>query len=312
MKNKHTCPVCKRKLNKSDLYVFTRTRKKLKGEVIKAHKPEKDEDMKDEMGKFDNARLMDKEIFKVYKSLDNEMLREIMNVPLKESYGAKVDMIVRQAIFIKNHDKSSQILVFSQWSEFLKILAQSMKRNGVKFLSSTKVPGQSMQHTRRGKRSEDNSIERFKKNPEITCYLLNAKAQAAGLTLTNASHVFLCEPLVNLSLELQAISRIHRIGQTRPTTIWNFIIEDTVEESIAYLSTKKRLQFAKNGDKSSDEYVDEDAMGVTELTKGLDKLVDKNDGEIIGDDELWASFFASRSPKIIESVVENTTTTAVQ
>ena len=38
---------------------------------------------------------------------------------------------------------------------------------------------------------------------------------SSGLTLINASHVFLCEPLVNPALELQGISRVHRIGQQK-------------------------------------------------------------------------------------------------
>ena len=71
----------------------------------------------------------------------------------------------------------------------------------------------------------------------------------SGLTLVNATHVYLCEPLVNTALELQAISRIHRIGQTRETTVWMFTIGSTVEESIFNLSTTKRLEFVNSHSK---------------------------------------------------------------
>ncbi len=330
MKNKPICPVCKRTLHRSDLYVFTRTQRKLRGGLIqnsgKGHNSTEqinsgnhklgDGAVDQEMSKLSNTRLMERDLFKVYKSLDDDVLRSIISVPLVESFGSKVDMIVRQALFLRNQEKGVQILVFSQWPQFLHILGQSLKQNGVRYISSEEIRSRRRETVREEGSSrnnvktlkfmrESNEIEEFKRNPEITCFLLNAKAQAAGLTLTNASHVFLCEPLVNLSLELQAISRVHRIGQTKPTTVWNFVIEDTVEESIAYMSTKRRIELSKERgpDSSTDaKYVDEDALDVTELSKNSDKLVDK-DGEVIANNDLWASFFANRSVQVVDSVV---------
>jgi E3 ubiquitin-protein ligase SHPRH len=71
--------------------------------------------------------------------------------------------------------------------------------------------------------------------------LLHGKAQSSGLTLINATHVFLCEPLINTAIELQAIARVHRIGQHRPTTVWMYLVSGTVEESIYELSVTRRL-----------------------------------------------------------------------
>lgn len=303
-----TCPVCNRKLHKSDLYTFTRTKKQLTGGVVndgevKEEEEENDVDVLDEQGQLNNKHQVDKDLFKIYKSLDDDLLREIMNIPLKQSYGSKVDMIVRQVLFLREHENHPQILVFSQWPQFLKILGHSMRQNDIEYLSSvepTRKYHRRDMHSKSLQGSED--IETFKRNRDITCFFLNAKADAAGLTLTNASHVFLCEPLVNLPLELQAISRVHRIGQLRQTTVWNFVIENSVEESIAYMSTKKRLELARE-EENGEEYVDEDAIGVTELSKNLDKFVDKNDGEVIANDDLWASFFAAKSTSVTESLV---------
>jgi E3 ubiquitin-protein ligase SHPRH len=62
------------------------------------------------------------------------------------------------------------------------------------------------------------------------------------LNLVNASHVFLCEPLLNTALELQAIARVDRIGQQQETNVWLYLVDGTVEESIHQLSVKRRME----------------------------------------------------------------------
>jgi len=59
--------------------------------------------------------------------------------------------------------------------------------------------------------------------------LLNLKQGAEGLTLVHATHVFMVEPVMNNGLDQQAINRIHRVGQTRQTFVWRYLIEDTIE-----------------------------------------------------------------------------------
>lgn len=51
----------------------------------------------------------------------------------------------------------------------------------------------------------------------LTKRLLNSERENAGLNLTCASRVFLLESVVHHGFELQAIARIDRLGQTRPT-----------------------------------------------------------------------------------------------
>lgn len=280
-----------------------------------------DDDL-DRLKLLQNRRLFEKDMDFVYQGLPTAQLREISNIGLKRNYGTKVDMIIRQAKYLVTKDPSVQILVFSQWNAFLLLLGRAMNYEGVKFKSWMNQKAAVSNETGIGRASRKNNssnsklnqdITDFKRDPSITCFLLNTIAQAAGLTFTNASHVFLCEPMVNLSFELQAVNRIHRIGQTKETSVWNFIIEGTIEESIAYLGTKKRIQAAKvrksvmnteqeerNEVAESADEIDDDVLEAKELTKVND--TSRKDGEVIPDDDLWAAFFAARSVKVIGSV----------
>ncbi|GAV29067.1 hypothetical protein PMKS-002546 [Pichia membranifaciens] len=357
MKTKKVCPLCQKKLRADELYNFTYSRGGLKGDIVESlhdHKEEvapvenkenetngegikneddninedgnlADDDL-DRLKLLQNRRLFEKDMDFVYQGLPTAQLREISNIGLKRNYGTKVDMIIRQAKYLVSKDPSVQILVFSQWNAFLLLLGRAMKYEGVQFRSwmNQKAAVSHEDGVGRTSRKGNNSnsklnqdITDFKRDSSITCFLLNTIAQAAGLTFTNASHVFLCEPMVNLSFELQAVNRIHRIGQTKETSVWNFIIEGTIEESIAYLGTKKRIQAAKvrksvmkteeeqqgedaESDKDETEEIDDDVLEAKELTKVND--TSRKDGEVIPDDDLWAAFFAARSVKVIGSV----------
>ena len=61
---------------------------------------------------------------------------------------------------------------------------------------------------------------------------------AEGLDLTVANHIFFLEPLLDNSMELQALNRCHRIGQLRVVNIYKYIIEGTIEENIVKLAEK--------------------------------------------------------------------------
>ena len=62
--------------------------------------------------------------------------------------------------------------------------------------------------------------------------LLSAKAGGVGLNLTGASRLILFEPDWNPAIDLQAMGRIWRDGQTKPVFIYRLICNGTIEESI--------------------------------------------------------------------------------
>ncbi|MBE3045294.1 SWF/SNF helicase family protein [Candidatus Bathyarchaeota archaeon] len=152
-------------------------------------------------------------------------------------------------------------------------------------------------------------IKNFKEDPSIEVFILHAKAHSSGLNLVNASHVFLCEPLLNTALELQAIARIDRIGQRQETTVWLYLVDGTVEESIYNLSVSRRLQHmgeaaggkgkgkgkSGSGGASAEEL---EAANTLELEQAqLSRLVrkDKSGGEVVDKGDVWQCLFGQGS-----------------
>ncbi|KAJ3221148.1 hypothetical protein HDU81_010865 [Chytriomyces hyalinus] len=138
------------------------------------------------------------------------------------SLGSKTDFILRHLLHIQRTDATAKTLIFSQWDQVLNIISMGCEQNGIC-------------HVRFDIGKGKDSIQRFREDPDIKVFMLNAKSQSSGLTLVCATHVFLVEPVVNPNLEMQAINRVHRIGQTKETFVYRYIIKDTIEERVCAL-----------------------------------------------------------------------------
>ena len=71
-------------------------------------------------------------------------------------------------------------------------------------------------------------------------FLLSLKAGGVGLNLTAADYVIHLDPWWNPAVEQQASDRAHRIGQTRPVTIYRLVLQGSIEEQILSLHGQKR------------------------------------------------------------------------
>eukprot|EP00833_Pecoramyces_ruminatium_P000475 jgi/Orpsp1_1/1174507/evm.model.c7180000050359.1 len=131
-----------------------------------------------------------------------------------DSVNKKVNRLINDLLRDKQmNDKS---IVFSQWTKVFDLLDGPLKKANINYV---RLDGQMS----RIKRNE--SIQKFKDDPNISVMLISLKAGGLGLTLTVASRVYLFEPHFNPAAENQAIDRVHRLGQNKPVFVYHYIME---------------------------------------------------------------------------------------
>jgi superfamily II DNA or RNA helicase len=128
-------------------------------------------------------------------------------------------------------DNGHKALVFSQFVDHLRLISEYLDSKGIKYQyldGSTPV-----------KKRED-AIVAFQSGKGGDLFLISLRAGGMGLNLTAADYVLHMDPWWNPAVEDQASDRAHRIGQTRPVTIYRLITENTIEEKILNLHAHKR------------------------------------------------------------------------
>ena len=102
-------------------------------------------------------------------------------------------------------------------------------------------------------RKKQLAIDQFQKNKSTNLFI-GSEAALTGINLTAADTVVFCELFWTPADHDQAISRIDRIGQKRPTTAYFLIALDTIEEDIARITQTKQgtIEAVLDGGKQSD------------------------------------------------------------
>ncbi|XP_058523315.1 E3 ubiquitin-protein ligase SHPRH isoform X1 [Ochotona princeps] len=140
-----------------------------------------------------------KEISYVFTS---EKASQEEDIPVKGSHSTKVEAVVRTLMKIQLRDPGAKALVFSTWQDVLDIISKALTDNNMEFAQIGRV------------KTFQENLSAFKRDPQINILLLPLHTGSNGLTIIEATHVLLVEPILNPAHELQAIGRVHRIGQT--------------------------------------------------------------------------------------------------
>jgi superfamily II DNA/RNA helicase len=142
-------------------------------------------------------------------------------------------------------EDDEKILIFAYHLNLMDALSQLLNQEGVNFI---RIDGSTKADIR------NINVNRFQNDPSVRCAVLSIKATSAGLTLTSASKVVFAELDWTPSVILQAESRAHRIGQTRPVISYILIAETTADEAIWKKLIEKQKNLNKIGLIASNEH----------------------------------------------------------
>lgn len=151
----------------------------------------------------------------------------LLNKISDEESSAKLDVLIPYLEELL--DEGHKVLVFSQFTSMLAIVRKHLDKRNIVY---EYLDGQT--------RDRKERVTRFQTDADCGVFLISLKAGGLGLNLTAADYVFLLDPWWNPAVEMQAIDRAHRVGQTRRVFAYRLICKNTVEEKISQLQQQKR------------------------------------------------------------------------
>ncbi len=154
---------------------------------------------------------------------DSEKLKSLP-IPRRSAKLERLLEITEQSM-----SSGSRLLVFSQFRSQLIEIETQLQALGI---SSLRLDGQT--------RNRAELVERFQSSDGPSVFLISLKAGGYGLNLTAADVVVHFDPWWNPAAEAQATDRAHRIGQTKPVTVFRLLTRGTVEEKVVELQSSKK------------------------------------------------------------------------
>ncbi|XP_043711558.1 ATP-dependent DNA helicase DDM1-like isoform X2 [Telopea speciosissima] len=118
-------------------------------------------------------------------------------------------------------DRKHKVLIFSQWTKVLDIIDYYFSEKGFEVC---RIDGNVKLEERKSQIQEFNDI-----NSNYRIFLLSTRAGGLGINLTAADTCILYDSDWNPQMDLQAMDRCHRIGQTRPVHVYRLATAQSVE-----------------------------------------------------------------------------------
>lgn len=142
---------------------------------------------------------------------------------------SRTEYLMRTVQQIRTEDPSAAMVVFSQWSAYLTLLEIELKRLAIPYLRL------------------DGAVARIEEQEKIMdqfqlgtgTVLLCTFAFGVGHNFSRANHVFLMDLWFNPQIAKQAAKRTHRIGQSRPVTVYRLRSDAQVDEYVHNVQQRK-------------------------------------------------------------------------
>lgn len=128
-----------------------------------------------------------------------------------------------------------KVLVYSQFTTQLDIIEDwAVEWKGWKIC---RIDGKTAQEDRRSQLKDFNDNKR-KDSPKL--FLLSTRSGGVGINLVGADTVILFDSDWNPQMDLQAMDRVHRLGQTKPVLIFRLVTANTIEAKMLERAGNKR------------------------------------------------------------------------
>jgi len=225
------------------------------------------EEQKYTYNSFINDEELLRRILRMRQSLNNHkgMLEE---KPSKD-IAAKIKTVEE---IIATITKTDKIIIFSYFTSLLAYMFNTLK-------ISTKM---CLYHGGLNMEEKSNILYTFQTDPDTQVLLINLKAGACGLNLTEANHVIVIEPYWNDSEYQQAINRAYRIGQTKEVHVYNISVKNSIElwlKNMQELKSKLSKMLVDSDQTIKINDIDVDAMKLRRLFRciGYVELIERDE-----------------------------------
>lgn len=154
------------------------------------------------------------------------------------SNGDKVDERIEESSgklkllyqFMK-HLQGHKVLLFSQFTTMLDVIEDWARFRDI---STCRIDGSTPQEVRQ------NLVDNFNQpDSEYRLFLLSTRAGGQGINLMGADTVIIFDSDWNPQQDLQAMDRVHRIGQENNVLVFRFITGETIEETLLAKAREK-------------------------------------------------------------------------
>lgn len=223
----------------------------------------------------------------------------------EEIVSASGKMIILDKLLRKLKAKGHRVVLFSQFTKTLDILCDYLDLRGYKYGRLDGATNRVMREVQISLYNNEDS--------DLYIFCLTTRAGGMGVNLCSADTVILFDSDWNPQVDIQAMARVHRIGQTKPVHVYRLITKGTVDESIVHRAQKKlfldsmvnrgstsnalaldKIKARENKENSStkqssskkrksrdpNDENDEDDVNLEELEEDLDPKGDNNEEEL--------------------------------
>ncbi|XP_011871345.1 PREDICTED: lymphoid-specific helicase-like [Vollenhovia emeryi] len=141
-------------------------------------------------------------------------------------------LLVLDAMLAKLKEQGHKVLLFSTMTKILDVIEDYLMlrdHNYVRLDGMTKIE------------DRQKNISIFNNDPDMFLFLISIRAGGIGLNLMAADTVIIYDSDWNPQVDIQAMARCHRIGQTRPVVIYKLCTKGTIDEMIMKRAEAKRI-----------------------------------------------------------------------